>query len=194
MVNKFLGAVCLPTDKGLCLPFSKKKSIDWIWVLVNSDKIQRSFNNHFYLQIPVYSARDQGGKPAPTHLLAFFCSFLSLSWQEFGALSVACELREALSHLELLGRHVVNPGVVCTALPQCTALSCHGQGQWGPSLQPHSTHGAWASMLPLAWPKYCSHSHHQQKALLWRRQAWGQQWQWTLSRQTPNRDRATKTK
>lgn len=76
MVNKFLGAVYLPTDKALRLPFNKKKSIEWIWVLVNSvAKYKRSFTNHFFLQLPVYSVREQGGKPAPTHLLAFSAAF-----------------------------------------------------------------------------------------------------------------------
>lgn len=72
MVNKFPGAVCLSTDKGLCLPFNKKKSIEWIWVLVNSlAKYKGSFTKHFFLQLPVYSVGEQGGKPVPTHLMAF---------------------------------------------------------------------------------------------------------------------------
>lgn len=122
-------------------------------------KIQRKFHQPFLFTTLSLFSQGAGRKACSHSPSGFFWSFLSLSWQAFGAFKCCMWTEEALSHLEFLGRLVVNPGMVCTALPY------RAQGLWGHFLQSHSSQGAWGFMLPLAWPKYCSHSHPQQKIL-----------------------------
>lgn len=123
-VNKFLGAVCLPTDRGLCLPFRRKKSIEQIWVPEKSlGKIQTNFHQPFIFPTTSSLFSQGAGRNA--------CSY-SPSGFYFGVFGVACESRETQSDLELLVGHVVNPAVVCTALPWPGATGTHS------ATHPHS--------------------------------------------------------
>lgn len=106
-------------------------------------KIQRKFHQPFLFTTPGLFSQGAGRKACSHSPSGFFWSFLSLFWQEFGAFKCCMWTEEALSHPEFLGRLVVNPGVVCTALPY------RAQGLWGPFLQSHSSQGAWGFMLPL---------------------------------------------
>lgn len=133
-VNKFLGAVCLPTDRGLCLPFRRKKSIEQIWVPEKSlAKYRQIFTNHLsFQQLPVSSVRGQGGMLAPTHLLAFILESLVLQVNQ--------------------GKHNLtwNSWSGMWSILERFAQLCHGQGLRGPTLQPIPTPVVWGFAAGLA--------------------------------------------
>lgn len=116
-------------------------------------KIQTKFQQSLLFTTPSLFSQGAGRKACSHSPSGFFWSFLRLSQWEFGAFGVKCESREAQSHLELLGRHVVNFGLhisttaggygdplcnphhppcgvglgAAAGLALCTACSVHGQ-------------------------------------------------------------------
>lgn len=143
MVNKFLRAVCLSTDMGLCLPFRRKKSVEWIWVLVKSlAKYKVSPKISFYnnSQSPV---RGQGGKLAPTHLLAFPAAFKAFP---------DGSLEPLVLHVNQ-GKHslTLNSWAGMRLILEWFAQLCHDHRLRRLALQTPSTHVAWGFILLLAW-------------------------------------------